>query len=693
MLWNVKSDCPDGSILFSFTKKSYVDASEELWTIRSPDTHEVLYSSWIPVDNRTETRVECVNKTNNLQYELVMTGMWKAKSNLEIQGSYGNRVFKGTYSESYKISMLTLIDSESEWHVSQQYVNDWSRTIPSDWDILSSPLPLNQPVHYFCSHFTGVTTMTAYEVRFFYMGGIVAYINGIEVYRDNLPLGMILPQTAATSGYSSAEFRGTIRNAYEVSCTECVLAVEIHPLAEEIVEFDAWLAVYESSFPDSKGYPVPHTQVGINSIYDESYLLIADYDTYTGLEFPYRGDDYFYVEFSGSTAQVNMWLISTIDSYNGLGRFKFSAKNLCTDEWSPLESSDYLSSQGYLTQIVQIGGYSTYNSGLYRFYISEYISYSFKASEIRPYVTYNELELVYILPEFEQSYKLVNGSEVSIVPSHWDQVTCLSSPSLPTGLEFDKCSIHGIPTSPQAATTYDIYVYDEFGTKRKTFLLEVVKETTTPVVIKVVIIVAICIICILVIVIIVMVWSQRKAKALSVTSSDKDIEMRSTVFSQSTEQPPPMDHSTSHPEPSLPPQRHSSHHHKVLPNPELSQPSQHHSSHHKVLPNPELSLPPQQHHSHNHEVLLQSPVAPSAPLRPPRNKSAPPLVINYSEKTPLQPSSSVTVPTEGVVDDQSVKQPLSQPSCIVALPTGDVVDVQSMASDKRHEVLKDLHII
>ena len=246
MFWIVKSACPNGTILFSFTKKNGVNASTELWTIHAPDSHEVLYSSWIPADNQTETRVECITKTSNLQYELVMTGMWKIPNYLEIQGLYGNRVFKGTYSASYMVSMLTLVDSDTEWHASQSYVDDWSRTIPSDWSEYSPPSPLQRSVYYFCSRFTGMSGMTAYEVQFLYRSGIVAYINGIEVYRDNLPLGMILPQTEATSGYASAEFRGTIRNAFEITCSDCVLAVEIHPLEEETVVFDAWLAVYSS---------------------------------------------------------------------------------------------------------------------------------------------------------------------------------------------------------------------------------------------------------------------------------------------------------------------------------------------------------------------------------------------------------------------------------------------------------------
>ena len=657
MFWIVKSACPNGTILFSFTKKNGVNASTELWTIHAPDSHEVLYSSWKPADNQTETRVECITKTSNLQYELVMTGMWKIPNYLEIQGLYGNRVFKGTYSASYMVSMLTLVDSDTEWHASQSYVDDWSRTIPSDWSEYSPPSPLQRSVYYFCSRFTGMSGMTAYEVQFLYRSGIVAYINGIEVYRDNLPLGMILPQTEATSGYASAEFRGTIRNAFEITCSDCVLAVEIHPLEEETVVFDAWLAVYSSSLPEEQGYPVPYVQVGINSYYYESYRSIADYDIRTGLEFPYHDADYYYVEFSGTTAQVNMWLISTYDPYFGLSRFKFSAKNLFTEEWSPLELSRTLNSQGSITEAVQIGGYSTYNSGLYRFYISEYLSYSFIATEIRPYITYHECDLKYILPEFEQSYKVVNGTETSITPLYWDQVTCLSIPSLPTGLKFDKCSIVGTPTIPQAAKTYSVYVYDEFGTKRKTFSLEIVRKSNVPVGIIVGIFISFCIICILVIVIILMLCPSHRTKVLPIMPTVN----QSPAPSELAESVPQRYQNIRLNESSL-----ALKHSDIILQNHHPDDSQHHST-----------------HTRRSNTTLAAP-------RPPRSATAPPLTINYIGESSSQ--STVVYVTEGTEDTHMVEPTPSQ-SCIVTLPTGDVVDVQTMDRDKRDEVLKNLHII
>ena len=42
---------------------------------------------------------------------------------------------------------------------------------------------------YFRRTFSGLANMAAYDVRLYYKAGVIAYINGAEVYRDNMPAG------------------------------------------------------------------------------------------------------------------------------------------------------------------------------------------------------------------------------------------------------------------------------------------------------------------------------------------------------------------------------------------------------------------------------------------------------------------------------------------------------------------------
>ena len=87
--------------------------------------------------------------------------------------------------------------------------------------------------------------MAAYEVRFNYRHGIVAYINGLEIYRDNIAEGTVSGDTAATGSHSNYTFRGVIRGSQEVEGSS-ILAVEIHMTSDSSEServFDAWLSV------------------------------------------------------------------------------------------------------------------------------------------------------------------------------------------------------------------------------------------------------------------------------------------------------------------------------------------------------------------------------------------------------------------------------------------------------------------
>ena len=129
---------------------------------------------------------------------------------------------------------------------------DWSKTV-------RGALPSTNKPHFFRKTFSGLQDMAAYEVQFYYKHGIVAYLNGIEIYRDNMPKGIVLPSTKASNVNPEYQYKGVIRNGQEAAET-CVLAVEIHTIQEEAIEFDCWLGLYASSRDTGitlKVYPVP----------------------------------------------------------------------------------------------------------------------------------------------------------------------------------------------------------------------------------------------------------------------------------------------------------------------------------------------------------------------------------------------------------------------------------------------------
>lgn len=92
--------------------------------------------------------------------------------------------------------------------------------------------------------------MPAYEMRFKHCYGIIAYVNGAEVYRDNMPDGPVTGSTVAVGSYPTTEFRSVIRSCSEVTNAPCILAVEVHCFTlihENNVDFDAYLAILARS--------------------------------------------------------------------------------------------------------------------------------------------------------------------------------------------------------------------------------------------------------------------------------------------------------------------------------------------------------------------------------------------------------------------------------------------------------------
>ena len=115
---------------------------------------------------------------------------------------------------------------------------------------------------YFRKPFNGVANMAAYEIQLQFEYGIIAYINGKEVFREHMPapeFGVITPSTPSSGSFATPAFHGVIRPASEVSVVSSnVLAVELHfstPLSTHAITFDAYVAVVASSTPSAEGEP------------------------------------------------------------------------------------------------------------------------------------------------------------------------------------------------------------------------------------------------------------------------------------------------------------------------------------------------------------------------------------------------------------------------------------------------------
>ena len=243
-------------------KSGMSGTNHELFKVYSGST--LLYTGSGFADGEIHIMEQCLTSTTNNQYYLEcldsLGNAWSRDSYLTIFGKHGNAVFKSVSTnmnrKTHAVSLYYGIEQDATWKMtSGSITNGWTAYSFSDstWsegtlgsDTLSSmSVSGNQ---YFRKQFVGLSDMAAYDVRLLYKAGVIAYINGVEVYRDNMPAGMITSSTAATGEYPELAYRGFIRPGSEVASQQSILAVEIHFFTPQTtVDFNAYLAILASS--------------------------------------------------------------------------------------------------------------------------------------------------------------------------------------------------------------------------------------------------------------------------------------------------------------------------------------------------------------------------------------------------------------------------------------------------------------
>ena len=252
--------CTTGQTYVKFIKKCGSSwASEESYEIYSGST--LLYTGTGFANSETRTTEQCLTTSTNDQYTVKMIDSygdsWYAGAFLAIYGKHGNIVFKNfladSREETYTFSLYYGVDKGTTWKMTSGSITDgWTAYSFSDstWSdaTLGSVTATASGTQYFRKQFVGLANMAAYDVRLYYKAGVVAYINGAEVYRDNMPDGPVSASSSATGEYPEIAYRGFIRPGSEVASQQSILAVEVHFFtAQTNVDFNAYLAVLASS--------------------------------------------------------------------------------------------------------------------------------------------------------------------------------------------------------------------------------------------------------------------------------------------------------------------------------------------------------------------------------------------------------------------------------------------------------------
>ena len=365
------------------------------------------------------------------------------------------------HDEELSLSMNYAITSGATWRMTSGSIvdgwNDYSYA-DSTWTevTLGSETLSASGTQYFRKQFVGIANMAAYEVALYYKSGVIAYINGAEVYRDNMPDTAVSPSTAATGSYTDIGYHGFIRPGSEVSAQQMILAVEVHFVSPQTgVDFNAYVATLAPSTPSEScfiyGYDTTITSTGG---YNSAYLF--DFGTTTS--------------FQVSPSLLPVTVSFTFDGFkpfiNGIRMWPYAYASYLPDSFKFQGSND---NQAW-TDVISVSG-AVYTNSVYHFYngyfsaslfnhyrlnIESCNAVSINIYEFQPLIcaTSTPTEIVYTPNTF--TFWAV-FEEIYIRPDVTEFTSCTST-ALPEGLTLDPttCAISGVITTSLPVTTVTV---------------------------------------------------------------------------------------------------------------------------------------------------------------------------------------------------------------------------------------------
>lgn len=481
-----ENTCLSYQVYMKLSKMSTSYASEESIKIYSGST--LLETTPTLVNNQLRTIEYCLTASTNNQYSIELLDSygdsWSSGSWVMIEGEYGNRVFKNYLTaarkETYPISLYYAIKKTELWKMkSSSVTGTWTEYSYNDADWSSVTLgsvTATAGPHYFRKTFTGLANMAAYELSMNYRYGIVAYINGAEIFRDNMPEGVPSSSTPASGSYTAVEYRGIIRPGTEAANAQSVLAVEIHFIDNTVshdVDFDCYMAILASSIDDDSCVIYPY----------DTTLSSSGSNTANGFDFA----KFSYMSITSSLLPVDVtYTFNGPNPYvNGLRVFPYTSTGTAPNsyKWQAAVSSsadfvNVITASGltYTSSTHQmVNGY--FNAGLYhvhRLHVESSSSTSVYIYEAQPMICSIALptSIVYEPSSYSVYAKF---DSVHIQSKITEFSNCQVTPSLPNGVTMntETCVISGVATAAQPTTTYTVTSVMNGNTYTGTFTLEV----------------------------------------------------------------------------------------------------------------------------------------------------------------------------------------------------------------------------
>ena len=397
----------------------------------------------------------------NITMSSTMTSPWIADGWIELYGVNGNLILKTVKAtvgdESYLFSLYAPIGKGDAWKYAGSLQNGWREySFADDSWVDASPTIHASGTQYFRRRFVGAPNMASIEAQFRYSDGVVAYINGVEIYRDNMPEGEPTEGTAATKSYGTSDYRGVIRSSEVAEAAESVLAVEVHfkTSHQDAIDFDV-LLVYGAGIGE-------HNQCSVVTLeYTATGLSTAeaarDYNIRSQAVFPKDGFDFLFFYLKGAVRPfVNGIRLFTEGGVSRKG-FEFAGGyGYHSSKWKPLISANWVYGSNGWIQLVAATEPQWYQ-------ILRLNTTDLKLSETQLLVCNKNGAIVYPEPLYtaQAKYKSISAS-TNTFGIH----DCTVEPALPSGLRLnpENCNIGGSSTVGLPPTTYTVTAQSPYGT-------------------------------------------------------------------------------------------------------------------------------------------------------------------------------------------------------------------------------------
>ena len=210
---------------------------------------------------------------------------WSGEGWISLRDINDNIVFKnfmrgGVSQERYQFGLYSPIHKNDEWRLSDCYESGWNMNSfnHNQWSSINggSSFSVSSTV-YLIKSFVGMNGMASIDIELYYREGIIVYMNGIEIYRDNMNEGLITHFSLAIGSYNDYAYRGIIIPSAYGEVSESMICIELHLTnnVERIIDFNCFISYASGISEDNPCSVYPHD---ISASTDEFNSLSQAFD-------------------------------------------------------------------------------------------------------------------------------------------------------------------------------------------------------------------------------------------------------------------------------------------------------------------------------------------------------------------------------------------------------------------------------